>query len=80
MIRSLLVDADMLYVGGDGGFEAYDLKKASWVTNSAPLSASNGTVLSVTAIDHRPTPPPSSSRAASPTQARFLAKMSVSGH
>ena len=53
-IRSLLVDADMLYVGGDGGFEAYDLKKGSWVTNSAPLTASSGQVLSVTAINHRP--------------------------
>ncbi|CDU25719.1 uncharacterized protein SPSC_05890 [Sporisorium scitamineum] len=54
VIRSLLVDGDMLYIGGDGGFEAYDLKKASWVTNAAPLSASSGQVLSVTAIDHRP--------------------------
>ncbi|GAK63141.1 cellular morphogenesis protein [Moesziomyces antarcticus] len=54
VIRSLLVDSDMLYVGGDGGFEAYDLKKASWVTNGAPLTASAGQVLSVTSIDHRP--------------------------
>lgn len=54
VIRSLLVDNDMLYVGGDGGFEAYDLKKASWVTNGAPLTASSGQVLSVTAIGHRP--------------------------
>lgn len=54
VIRSLLVDADMLYVGGDDGFEAYDLKKASWITNAAPLSASSGQNLSVTSIDHRP--------------------------
>ncbi|SNX84709.1 uncharacterized protein MEPE_03418 [Melanopsichium pennsylvanicum] len=54
VIRSLLVDNDMLYVGGDGGFEAYDLKRAAWVTNGAPLSASSGQVLSVTALDHRP--------------------------
>lgn len=54
VVRSLLVDADMLYVGGDNGFETYDLKKASWVTNSAPLSASTGQILSVTAINHRP--------------------------
>ncbi|TKY86439.1 hypothetical protein EX895_004588 [Sporisorium graminicola] len=53
-IRSLLVDGDMLYIGGDSGFEAYDLKKASWVTSSAPLSAGSGQVLSVTSIDHRP--------------------------
>ncbi|GAC92980.1 hypothetical protein PHSY_000540 [Pseudozyma hubeiensis SY62] len=54
VVRSLLVDSDILYVGGDEGFEAYDLKKASWLTNGAPLSASSGQVLSVTAIDHRP--------------------------
>ncbi|SJX62255.1 uncharacterized protein SRS1_13101 [Sporisorium reilianum f. sp. reilianum] len=54
VIRSLLVDGNMLYVGGDDGFEAYDLKKASWITNAAPLSASSGQVLSVTSIDHRP--------------------------
>lgn len=54
VVRSLLVDADMLYVGGDGGFEAYDLKKGSWVTNGAPLTAGTGQTLSVTSIDHRP--------------------------
>ncbi|EST08468.1 Rax2 [Kalmanozyma brasiliensis GHG001] len=54
VVRSLFVDSDMLYVGGDGGFEAYDLKKASWLTNSAPLSATSRQVLSVTAINHRP--------------------------
>ena len=54
VIRSLLVDSDMLYIGGDGGFEAYDLKKASWVGNAAPLLPGSGQVLSVTSIDHRP--------------------------
>ncbi|PWZ02155.1 hypothetical protein BCV70DRAFT_198438, partial [Testicularia cyperi] len=54
VVRSLLVDSGLLYVGGDGGLDTYDLKKASWVSTGAPLATTSGQVLSVTAVNHRP--------------------------
>ncbi|PWN50996.1 hypothetical protein IE53DRAFT_68983 [Violaceomyces palustris] len=54
VVRSLLVDNDILYAGGDGGFESYDLKRGRWNDNAAGLSSTTGARLSVTSIDHRP--------------------------
>ena len=54
VIRSLLVDSDVLYAGGDGGIEVYDLKAGTWSQNVAPLSSETGQQLSVTSINHRP--------------------------
>ncbi|UZJ54620.1 hypothetical protein CBS101457_003940 [Exobasidium rhododendri] len=53
VIRSIYVDGSTMYAGGDGGIVVFDLQKAKW-NNIPPLSAASGTVLSVTAISHRP--------------------------
>ncbi|EPQ29243.1 uncharacterized protein PFL1_02998 [Pseudozyma flocculosa PF-1] len=54
VIRSLLVDSDILYVGGDGGLETYDLKKGTWSERAAALNSRTSQELSVTSINHRP--------------------------
>lgn len=54
VIRALFVEGDTLYAGGDGGLETYDLKAGKWNDNFAALQARNGSLLSVTSINHRP--------------------------
>lgn len=54
VVRALLVDRNTLYVGGDGGMQVFDLPSSTWQNDTAPLTASDGKVLSVTAINHRP--------------------------
>ncbi|KAN0064481.1 hypothetical protein ACQY0O_002107 [Thecaphora frezii] len=54
VVRSLLVDNDILFVGGDGGIETYDLKRGAWSERAAALRTSSGQQPSVTSIGHRP--------------------------
>lgn len=53
VIRALWVDGNTMYAGGDGGIVVFNLVTAKW-NNIPPLTAAAGTVLSVTAISHRP--------------------------
>lgn len=53
VIRAIYVDDTIMYAGGDGGIVVFDLAKGRW-NNIPPLSADAGTVLSVSAIGHRP--------------------------
>lgn len=53
VIRSIYIDTNTMYAGGDGGIVVFDLSTARW-SNIPPLTAAAGTVLSVSAINHRP--------------------------
>lgn len=53
VIRSVYIDGNTMYAGGDGGIVVFDLLHAKW-NNIPPLTAATGTILSVSAISHRP--------------------------